>query len=437
MKNKIGWYAAGLLALALTARASVVVYNALLVNEAALAYDNTYAVDLQKTGIDSVSAQATYSSATVAAVTFRDGSQSTGSLTVLNYAALSTASATNQVTVVSNAGLAGAVLALPGFVFQEGLDWKAVDTTSGTAASLAAALAEVPSLHVSRVGSVVYATAPAVGAYYNSWQMASSTPAALAVAHPYFTGGQDNAIVKIGGVPLLQGRDFTAATSNAATATSLAAAVNAKAALNVYVAASAAGAVVTSTAVRNGTAYNFALASSSPTALSVSGARMTGGTNPADTLGSAVINIPAHGLTLALPVLYSTAGGTIGGLTNQTTYYAIPVDANSLKLASSQANALLGTGLVVSSTSTQTTAHVYTLTPTPIAGTPSFKWQVSNDGSSWIDLAVSSVTVSAYSNPPASTLWSFGFIGTRYLRLNVIAPTSGGLNLNVQLIGTN
>lgn len=439
MIKKLGLYAAGLLALATIAYASVIVYNQLLVNETALAYSNTYSVDLQSNGINSVSAQATYSSATVPAVTFRDGTQSTGSLTVLNYLALSTASATNRVTVVTNTELDGASLALPGFVFVEGVDWRKQSTTSGTAASIAAALAQVPSLHVSRVGSVVYTTAPSVGSYYNSWQFVSSTPTALTVNSQYFQGGQDNAIVRVNGINLLQGRDFTAATSNAATATSLRNAINGNSALSPYITASlGGGGVVFSTSNRTGAQYNFTLVSSTPSALSVSGTRMTGGTAAADTLGSATISIPSHGLTTALPVLYTTAGGTIGGLSSGATYYPIILDANNVKLSNTSTGAIAGIGAqVVTSTSSQVTANLYTLTPLPITGTPSFKWQVSNDNSSWIDLAVSSVTMTSYSNPPASTLWSFGYIGTRYLRLNVIGPTTGGIYLNVRVIGTN
>lgn len=437
MNKRIGWYASGLLALAMVARAGVIIYDAALVNETALAYNNTYAIDLQSRGINGVSAQATYSSATIPSVTFQDGTQAKGSFTVANYAALVSARASNKITVVTNTGLTRAAVVLPGFVFREGLDWKAGSTTANTAISIAAALSKVPYLSVSRVGSVIFTTAPA-GSYYNSTKMQSSTPTALTVNTPFFVGGQDNAVVKINGVSLIQGVDFTAATSNAATATSLKNGINAKAALNTVLSAGVSGALVTSTATKNGTAYNFALVSSSPSALSASGAAMTGGTNAADTLGSATIHIASHGLTKALPVLYSAAGGgVIGGLTNQTTYYAIAVDANNIKLATSKVNAVAGTGIVVTSTSTQLVAHTFTLAPLAITGTPSFKWQVSNDNSSWDDLAVSSVTVSSYSNPPATTIWAFGPIGTRYLRLNVVAPTTGGLYLNVRLIGTN
>ena len=436
MKKLIGLLVAGIMVIPMASRATAIVYNAALVNETALSHDNTYPLDLLATGIGSLSAQATYSSATVPSVTFGDGAQATGGITVLNYAALVSARAADNVTVVTNTGLTGATLSLPGSVLREGIEWAVGSTPTNTAISLAAALARVPRLSVSRVGTVIFTTATA-GSYNNSLQMESSTPTALTVATQHFVGGQDNASVKINGVVLLQGRDFTAATSNAATATSLKNAINAASLLNTKLTAEAIGALVTSTSTKAGALYNYSLVSSTPTALSVSGANMTGGITPAETLGSAVLRAPLHGLTPALAVLYGTAGGTIGGLTDQTTYYAIVVDANNLKLATSAPLALAGTGVVVTSTSTQLSANSYTLSPLAITGVPGFKWQVSNNNSSWEDLAVSSVTVSSYSNPPATMLWSFGAIGTRYIRLNVVAPTTGGLSLNVQVVGSN
>lgn len=436
MKKQMGWYAAGLLALAMVVRAGIIVYNANLVNETALAHDNTYVLDLQNNGVNSLSAQATYSSATITSASFGDGRQSTGSITVLSYAALVAAPAVDSITVVSNTGLTGASLYLPGYVLAEGVDWRTQSTTSGTAESLRLAMAQIPFLSVSRAGSVLYATAPA-GSYYNGLQMVSSTPTALTVANATFAGGQDNAVVRINGVPFQQGLDFTASVDNGTTATSLKNAINANTALNGLIVASASGALITSTSTKNGTRYNLPMSSSKPSALSVSGINMVNGTNSAATLGSAVLHIPSHGLSSALPVLYGAPVGVLGGLADQTTYYVIPIGTDDLKLAASKVDAVAGTGIVVTSTSTQLSANAFSLSPLAIGGVPSFKWQASNDNVSWVDLAVSSVSVTSYSNPAASTIWSFGFIGTRYLRLNVVAPTTGGLGLNVRVIGTN
>jgi hypothetical protein len=142
-------------------------------------------------------------------------------------------------------------------------------------------------------------------------------------------------------------------------------------------------------------------------------------------------------------VLYSSAGAaTLGGLTNQTTYFVIPVDYNTIKLASSVTNARAGTAITLTSSSTQTTANTFTLAPVAISGIPSGKWQVSNDGSLWQDytttsggVAVSSFTVLSYTAGGASTSWDFGNVGYQFIRLAVIGPTTGGLNLLVTMNG--
>lgn len=436
MRKKIGWFAAGVLALATITRAAIIVYNAPLVAAPALAYNNTYSLNLLTNGIGALSAQATYSSATISNATFTDGTQSTGGFTVSNFAALSTAPAVDNITVVSTTGLSFASINVPGYVFTNGIDWATRATTALTAQSLGAALATVPYLSVSVTGSVVYATTT-VGAVYNSYAVITNN-ANLTVATPRFTGGQDNAVFKINGVPFTANRHWSPATSNVATAASIATAINGSPSLSSKLRAQASGAVVTATSTLNGSVYNYLLQTSTPTALSASASNMTGGTNAGFALASNLFTASnGSGLSLALPVLY-TGSPAIGGLSAGTTYYAVPVTGNSFQLSGTSTGALAGTGLVViTSTNTQLSANTYTLSALPITGTPSFKWQFSNDNTNWVDMAVSSVTVSSYANPPASTLWSFGYIGAQYLRLNVVAPTTGALNLNVIVVGTN
>jgi hypothetical protein len=438
MTKKAKWLAAGLLVLAMAAKAGVIIYNQFLVNESALAYNNTYVLNIQNVGINAISAAATYSSATIPTASFTDGSQSTGSISISNFAGLVAAQATDNITVVSTSGLARATLSIPGFVLREGSDWSGAGlTVNQAAASLGLALSKVyPPVMVSVAGNVIYTTAP-VGSNYNALAMQSSQPSLLTVATPNFTGGQDNAVMTINGVRLTQGANYTAATSNNATASSLAAAINASPQLSRIVTATPSSNVVNLVSKNVGSLMNFALTSSAPSAMAPSSANMINGTNSATQLGSAVINIPFHNLTTALPVLYGSTTQNLGGLTNQTTYYPIIIDPSNIELASSQSNALLGVPIVITSSSSQVTPDQFTLAPLPISGTPSFKWQVSNDNVFWNDLSVSSVTVNSYSSPAASTIWSFGYIGTQYLRLNVVAPTTGGLNLHVKIIGTN
>lgn len=437
MKKKSGWYFAGVLALAMVARASVIVYNANLVNTPALAYSTTYPVNLQANGIGSLSAQAVYSSATILNATFTDGSSASGSLTVLDFTKLSAARASNNITVASTSNLTGAAIVIPGYVFINGIDWATGATPAATALSIKNALATVPYLSVSQSGSVVYATAPA-GAVYNTYGMTSSN-GNIVVASALFTGGQDNAIIRINGTPFQQGLGWTAATSNNATASSLASAINALSPSNSIIKATPSGAGVNLISLFTGAAVNYPLQTSTPSGLSVSGANMTGGTTAGLALGSSLFTATnGAGLTTALPVLY-TGSPAVGGLSSGSTYYAVPVSGNSFMLAKYSTSAVAGNTdlVVVTSTSTQASADTYTLAPLGISGTPSFKWQASNDGTNWSDLAVSSVTISSYSGQPFNTIWAFGYIGTQLLRLNVVAPTTGGLALKVTLIGTN
>lgn len=58
------------------------------------------------------------------------------------------------------------------------------------------------------------------------------------------------------------------------------------------------------------------------------------------------ITIPGHGLATGKVVLYTNGSGTsIGGLTSESVYYIIRVDADTIKLASSSLNAIAGTAI--------------------------------------------------------------------------------------------
>jgi hypothetical protein len=145
-------------------------------------------------------------------------------------------------------------------------------------------------------------------------------------------------------------------------------------------------------------------------------------------MSSGDIFISQHGFTTALPVLF-TGTGTIGGLSSGTTYYAVPDGINAVRLATSSANAIAGTYEVFAS-STTGQSITYTLSPLAITGTPSFKWQASNDGVAYFDMSVSSITMSSYTYPYAVAGWDFDTFNYRYLRLSIIGPTTGGIYLN-------
>jgi hypothetical protein len=72
-----------------------------------------------------------------------------------------------------------------------------------------------------------------------------------------------------------------------------------------------------------------------------------------------IINYTTHNLVTGDTVLYSNGGGTtIGGLTNNSTYYVIRVDADNFKLATSLANA--GSDTAIAITAGSGTNHTFT-----------------------------------------------------------------------------
>jgi len=412
-----------------------IVYQATLVSTAGLATDTNYSLDLRSKGIGSVTAQANYSTATFAQVTFTDGQAATGSITITSYADMVPSAATNTLTVLSNTGIIGTRIMLPGRIFKEGVDWRRGSSTALSATSLAAAIATYPGLSVSRSGSVIYTTMTATGVYWNSYTLASSTPAAVAAGGATFSGGRDNAVLTINGVRLRQGKEFNAATSNSQTATNIKNAIDGNAQLAKFstVTANSIGAgVVGLTTKKVGAIMNFPI-SASGAGIVATTPLLINGTNASWTLGQKTIAISGHGMTLGLPVLYSSGAFSIGGLTDQTTYYVAPISANSLSLATSKVNASAGTYITLTSSAVPAAAHSFTLAALPIAGNTTLQWQTSNDNATWFNLGTSSVI--APTDVANSILWELGAIGSRYLRLKTTAPTAGGMGLTVTVVG--
>lgn len=439
-KNRAFW-TCGVLALVGVLAYAAGILNP-VVNETGLAYSKRFVIDLQAAQVNTVSATASYSSTTFSNGTFTTGQVSTGSLTIVSNTNLSSGTALNNITVISTVGALGDSVVVtnllkPGaYVFKAGRDWNYGATTALTAASLKRALDTVPYFTTSRAGSVLYSTSTSPGSNANSILVSASNTGTLTVANAAFTGGRNPAVITINGYPFQAGRDFNVGAAASNSATNLAAAVNAKAVLSGQVTATPSGASVTLQALKTGTFLNFSLKTSNTAAVTVLHPTMIGGSNAGWVLNGKNITVTAHGYTLALPVLYRLGAGAaaISGLTGETTYYAIPVDANTLKLASSKNNATAGTAIVLASSSTLTAAKTYSLLPlgwNP-AATTGFAWQVSNDNVNWSDVSITSITYTV----PGSQAWDFGQVNQRYLGLNVTGPTSGGLGLTVNAYGT-
>ncbi len=520
------------------------IYNANLVNETALAYNKSYPLNLNNTpnqaGIQRVTAQAIYSTASLATDTFIDGQVSTASITVAstsglvastatdtitlsNTKALLPASATDQFTIISTAGISGisityntsvlkegrdwsavatttgtaeaiknvlngfygiqsaragsvvfttatiagaagnsfsfatssptlvstgsfhftnghdaaltnAYLTVNGQVFSQGTSWLVADTSSGTATSIASIINLVPGIMASASGSVIFATATTAGTAGNNFTISSSSQGYMTVATPSFTGGLDNAKICINGTCIVQGTDWTRVATASGTAKAISDAITAKTGLSTIVKSTwTAGGVVFSTSTSVGILSNYTITSSSPAALTLLHSTYIGGQDAAWTVNTGSIHILNHGFTTALPVLYTTGTLAIGGLASQTTYYVIVVDANDVELATTSARAQAGQYVTLTSTSVAG-PHTYTLAPLNFSGTPSFKWQASNDCSTWVDINISSIT---FSSPYTanSSFWDFGVAGMQCIQLNVIGPTQGGMALQVRING--
>lgn len=91
------------------------------------------------------------------------------------------------------------------------------------------------------------------------------------------------------------------------------------------------------------------------------------------TVGSDSITKNSHGYLTGLKVALTTSGVLPGGL-SAGNYYIIKVDANTIKLATSQALAVAGTAVDITSAAGGGT---HTMTPAALSGT--IKLQASND----------------------------------------------------------
>ena len=225
------------------------------------------------------------------------------------------------------------------------------------------------------------------------------------------------------------------------TALSIANAINANTTLNQIVVATvpAGGSVIYTTATVVG--QNFSVYASTTALRWAPSTAMVGGTNSGYTINGTVISAAnswaPNGQTpmVALPVVYTQGASAITGLTNQTTYYVIPINSTAFSLATTSTGAVVGynalpntsgaTFIPLASSQTKTTADSYTLRTTAFAGTPSGFWQVSNDGTNWATYP-SSGTVTLTGSGQSSLAGDFGAINFAWIRFNLNTPPTGG-----------
>lgn len=564
--------------------ASEIVLNSSSVVNSVIAPTQNFVLDLNANRVDSLSVQVNYSSANASTVSFTDGQTSTGSITIVSLTGLSTAYATNKITVASNAagtkasahvtiisttGLTGESLTITqgntshsftsgaGWasagltttqaaaslaaliqgsssyllmtatnvanviyatatsvgitpntswllsssdtslmtasatfagglekanyhqtitvvtdsgtaVLTEGTQWSQSDVSSNTAVSICSALNNVfsPGIFTSTTGAggaVVYSSASFTGSSPNAWTVTSST-VALTVGKPTFSGGWNNATIKIGGRSIAANRDFAIGGSAQATATNLKNYLSTSVFANfVSFSTNTGNAVITATSTVTGKWTNFKLESSTPAVMSVSGPYFARGAN-SDVIYSARqvdnyaqfapigIIVPQQSTAalssiqktytswgVALPVrVAATAGSLPTGLTATVTYYVSNPTGGGFQLANTSTGAVAGLSVSLT-TSSLAGGGSFTVTPIALAGTPSFKLQVSDDGTNFSDLWISTNPLSqiftsstTFASPYVATnvLWDLKDVTYKVLRMVYTASTWGGTNFN-------
>lgn len=253
--------------------------------------------------------------------------------------------------------------------------------------------------------------------------------------------GLKGVTVSVGGQNFTFGGNVAVGNTSSNTAVNLNAAMNANVVLAAQIISTAPNNqnIVYSTSIVDGSAFNLTYSSSGyiigSSSITFSSFTMLGGLTPAWTLANSTFYIPNNGWTLGLQVLFSTGSNTaIGGLSNQTTYYVIPVSASYVELALTSTGAVAGNFIVITSTNAAQTGsfRTYTLTPLGISGTPTFTVKSSNDNINWFTAAsTATISVSAYTAPYAILQYDAGFYNYRYLGLVVTPPLTGGFLLKV------
>lgn len=361
--------ALALMALAGPVFAMQSVFNGQLVN-APVASTTSYVLDMKAQGIDYLSAQAVYSSATITTGTFIDGRKSTGTITVVSTNTLKATAGTDTITVAISSALApttgsnsllvtSTTVALAGssitivtassYTLVAGVDFSTtIVTTTGTAITIAAGInAKVENVTATVSGSSVIVTCQQAGVFCNSYIFNTSTQAALTVASPTFLGGNNNSSFNLNGNVLTQGVHWTSTSIASNTAISIAAAINTNVGY-LFSASTTASTVVTITCQTKGTACNAYTLTVSTGALTISSSTFLGGVD------NAFLLIQGTKLTQGTDWTQQTTAS----MTALSIAAAINANANTGAIIVSSES---GTSATVFATSTVTGINSYTL----------------------------------------------------------------------------
>src|SRR5580692_10054421 len=199
-------------------------------NETNLSVSKTVNIPMNGTSVDQLAVQLNYStSGAPGPFVFTDGSASSFTVTVASNTALSTATASDFLTVLTTNSLSNACITFfNGTQYQvcNGGRWR-VDVTSDTAFDIATQMSGQISVLTSTAngGSTVYSTATVAGSFANSWTLSSNT-SSITVNTANFTGGQSGVCLGVGTFEFCAGNQFAVGTSSAITANNLSLVLN-------------------------------------------------------------------------------------------------------------------------------------------------------------------------------------------------------------------
>jgi len=395
----------------------------------------TNSTDISRFG--QVSVQAVYEDSSPSADTVSDGVLANLTITIPDdITGLIGTAASATINFQDYTAVSGDSIIIAGRRFTEGTDFDAETSSTVSASNLAAVIAaRHPDVTATSSVSTVTVTARSLGTSGNDISLLSTDDSNLVVSASALSGGIDAPSVTIYGVTLTEDTDFNIVTDSATSADNLADAIGNDSTLGAIFSTSTSVNVITLTEIDpSGSAY---FASASTTGITIS--NWTYGISSDIDPDEDTISQTSHGFGQGLGLLFANVSGTDpGGLTDQTTYYVIKQGENAYQLASSKSNAVAGSAVDITGV---TGGGSFTLTPITFSAAynTGFYWQVSNDGSNWSDLtgtvvngiAVTSVTYSA----DGTTVWDFGDMGYRFLRLNYTPPTFGGLDLTATVTG--
>ncbi len=158
---------------------------------------------------------------------------------------------------------------------------------------------------------------------------------------------------------------------------------------------------------------------------SITTVNTTAGVNSEVDVTANTLAIPAHAYPTGFEVQLTTTGTLPAGLSLLTNYFVIVVDANTIKLASSLANAVLGTPVDI--TGQGSSGAVNTVTGVALGGA-TVAFYKSNDATNWV-LIQSATTISA----DGSVLLEQPNVSYRYFKA-IKALTAGDVDLSALIL---